>query len=132
LPTHMRGSTLSPPPTYPRICVTSNAYAWQPPCFPFPSIMNPLTSPFHQHTHAYALLPTHMRGQLTLYPIQPTSCPILPRICVPSYAYAWDSDPSLNLTAPSHFLTPCHPRICVQPYAYAWNPRTNITPCSPH
>ncbi|MED6213177.1 hypothetical protein PIB30_090770 [Stylosanthes scabra] len=104
-PFHHEPTNFTIPPTYPCICVTSNAYAW-------------LTHPPPHSTHFLSNTPTHMRTFL--------------RICVPSYAYAWDSHPTLNLTAPSHFPTPCYPRIYVQPYVYAWNPRTNITPCSPH
>ncbi|MED6214901.1 hypothetical protein PIB30_107891 [Stylosanthes scabra] len=47
-------------------------------------------------------LPTHMHGQLTLHPIQPPSCPLLPRICIQPYAYAWNSHPKLNFTLPTH------------------------------
>ncbi|MED6202504.1 hypothetical protein PIB30_106272, partial [Stylosanthes scabra] len=52
-PTHMRGSTLTTSPTYPRICVTSNAYAWP-------------THPLPHSTLFLSITPTHMRTTLRI------------------------------------------------------------------
>ncbi|MED6154055.1 hypothetical protein PIB30_108273, partial [Stylosanthes scabra] len=52
-PTHMRGSTLTTSPTYPRICVTSNAYAWP-------------THPLPHSTLFLSITPMHMRTTLRI------------------------------------------------------------------
>ncbi|MED6185684.1 hypothetical protein PIB30_059444 [Stylosanthes scabra] len=90
----------------PRLCVQSYAYAW--------------------HTHSPSPLKTHSTNPShVLNPLSPTHMRTTLRICV-----------DLTPHTQSHSLlaqnTPHHPRICVQLYAYAWNPRTCITPSSPH
>ncbi|MED6226024.1 hypothetical protein PIB30_099419 [Stylosanthes scabra] len=87
----------------------SYAYAWPPYSF---------TLSFHLQsiTHAYACLPTHMRGTYTLpphtssHPTKPTishNTLYHPRICVQSCAYAWHTHCTspIPLTSQLHYVT---------------------------
>ncbi|MED6129243.1 hypothetical protein PIB30_106069, partial [Stylosanthes scabra] len=101
---------------HPRICVHASAYAWDSPP------LHPLTQP-SLTTHAYAYMPTHMRGTLTHFTPTITHHP---RICVHAYAYAWDSHLMVPLYPLTHITTqPTPPAYFLSPpssHAYACHP----------
>ncbi|MED6215284.1 hypothetical protein PIB30_111997, partial [Stylosanthes scabra] len=76
----------TPPTHHPRICVQPYAYAWQPHSYPTLHLTHPTQS--LSITHAYACLPTHMRGSLTTHFLVPTHATIYVPI---SHAYAYNS-----------------------------------------
>ncbi|MED6190632.1 hypothetical protein PIB30_107715, partial [Stylosanthes scabra] len=144
--THMRGN--------PRICVEEHAYAcyivesihatppdhayawWSQSSTRMRGKLLQVTS--QSHAHAYAYIPTHMRENLIHWPqtntprtqLHDPSSPFKttityhPRICVHSYAYAWDFHRQTNTPR-----TQLHrPRICVGESRQTTPMRGRVTP----
>ncbi|MED6140371.1 hypothetical protein PIB30_092499, partial [Stylosanthes scabra] len=107
-----------------RICVAT--------ILPFLHQFHSLTHPNYHVLYAYASSLRICVATLLFHPFNPFAIH-QPRICVPSYVYAWDTHTHTpHFISPSQPKHPHHPRICVQLYAYAWNPRLHSTPSSPH